>query len=146
MPAIDWRLGIDVGGTNTDAVVMDTADRLIATTKVPTTADITGGITAAIAAVLAAPGVEPDRISHVMLGTTHATNAVLERKSLRRIAVIRIGGPATHSMPLCPGGSTSSLSRSTTHTATPGSGLPTVPGRLSEGGLADTTGEHSVMP
>jgi N-methylhydantoinase A/oxoprolinase/acetone carboxylase beta subunit len=98
MPAIDWRLGIDVGGTNTDAVVMDPADRLIATTKVPTTPDITGGITAAIAAVLSAPGIEPGRISHVMLGTTHATNAVLERKSLRRIAVIRIGGPATRSI------------------------------------------------
>jgi len=98
MPAIDWRLGIDVGGTNTDAVVMDPADRLIATTKVPTTPDITGGITAAIAAVLSAPGIEPGRISHVMLGTTHATNAVLERRSLRRIAVIRIGGPATRSI------------------------------------------------
>ena len=31
-----------------------------------------------------------------MLGTTHATNAVLERRSLRKVAVIRIGGPATH--------------------------------------------------
>ena len=98
MPAIDWRLGIDVGGTNTDAVIMDTADRLIAKAKVPSTPDITGGITAAIDAVLSAPGVEPGRISHVMLGTTHATNAVLERKNLRRIAVIRIGGPATHSI------------------------------------------------
>jgi N-methylhydantoinase A/oxoprolinase/acetone carboxylase beta subunit len=34
----------------------------------------------------------------VMLGTTHATNAVLERSKLRRIAVIRIGGPATLSI------------------------------------------------
>ena len=33
-----------------------------------------------------------------MLGTTHATNAVLERRNLRRVAVIRIGGPATHSI------------------------------------------------
>ncbi len=33
-----------------------------------------------------------------MLGTTHATNAVLERRDLRRVAVIRIGGPATHSI------------------------------------------------
>jgi N-methylhydantoinase A/oxoprolinase/acetone carboxylase beta subunit len=95
---IDWRLGIDVGGTNTDAVIMDAADQLIATAKVPCTPDITGGIIAAIAAVLSAPGIEPDRISHVMLGTTHATNAVLERRGLRRIAVIRIGGPATHSI------------------------------------------------
>jgi N-methylhydantoinase A/oxoprolinase/acetone carboxylase beta subunit len=98
MTVTDWRLGIDVGGTNTDAVIMDAADRVVATAKVPGTQDITGGITAAIAAVLAAPGIEPGRVSHVMLGTTHATNAVLERRGLRRIAVIRIGGPATHSV------------------------------------------------
>jgi N-methylhydantoinase A/oxoprolinase/acetone carboxylase beta subunit len=48
--------------------------------------------------VLQAPGVDPRRITHVMLGTTHATNAVLERVNLRRVAVIRIGGPATHSI------------------------------------------------
>jgi len=33
-----------------------------------------------------------------MLGTTHATNAVLERRNLRRVAVLRIGGPATYSI------------------------------------------------
>ncbi len=70
----------------------------IAKAKVPCTPDITGGITAAIDAVLNAPEVTPGRISHVMLGTTHATNAVLERRNLRRVAVIRIGGPATHSV------------------------------------------------
>src|SRR5215469_3646609 len=98
MPAPDYRLGIDVGGTNTDAVIMDPADRVVAKAKVPCTPDITGGITRAIDTVLRAPGVEPGRISHVMLGTTHATNAVLERRNLRRVAVIRIGGPATHSV------------------------------------------------
>ena len=98
MPAPDCRLGIDVGGTNTDAVIMDGADRVIAKAKVPGTPDITGGIIAAIDAVLRAPEAAPERITHVMLGTTHATNAVLERRKLRRIAVIRIGGPATHSI------------------------------------------------
>jgi N-methylhydantoinase A/oxoprolinase/acetone carboxylase beta subunit len=98
VPAPDYRLGIDVGGTNTDAVIMDSTDRLIAKAKVPGTPDITGGIAAAIDAVLRVPGVAPQRITHVMLGTTHATNAVLERRKLRRIAVIRIGGPATHSI------------------------------------------------
>ena len=48
--------------------------------------------------MLRAPEADPQRITHVMLGTTHATNAVLERSKLRRIAVIRIGGPATHSI------------------------------------------------
>ncbi len=98
MPAPDCRLGIDVGGTNTDAVIMDGADRVIAKAKVPGTPDITGGITTAIDTVLRAPGTDRERITHVMLGTTHATNAVLERRKLRRIAVIRIGGPATHSI------------------------------------------------
>src|SRR5580700_3288599 len=98
MSVPEHRLGIDVGGTNTDAVIMDAADRVIAKAKVPCTPDITGGITAAIDAVLKAPEVTPGRISHVMLGTTHATNAVLERRNLRRVAVIRIGGPATHSV------------------------------------------------
>ncbi len=98
MPAPDCRLGIDVGGTNTDAVIMDGADRVIAKAKVPGTPDITSGIVAAIDAVLRAPEATPERITHVMLGTTHATNAVLERQHLRRIAVIRIGGPATLSI------------------------------------------------
>src|SRR5438067_6144506 len=77
---------------------MDADDQVIAKAKVAGTPDITGGITAAIDAVLRAPGVAADRVSHVMLGTTHATNAVLERKKLRRVAVIRIGGPATFSI------------------------------------------------
>jgi N-methylhydantoinase A/oxoprolinase/acetone carboxylase beta subunit len=103
VPRPDCRLGLDVGGTNTDAVIMDAADRVIAKVKVPGTADITGGIVAAIDAVLKAlpdseQGNAPGRITHVMLGTTHATNAVLERVNLRRVAVIRIGGPATHSI------------------------------------------------
>jgi len=98
VPAPDCRLGIDVGGTNTDAVIMDAADRVVAKAKVPCTPDITGGIMAAIDTVLQAPGVEPHRITHVMLGTTHATNAVLERRKLRRVAVVRLGGPATHSI------------------------------------------------
>ena len=95
MPILDCRLGIDVGGTNTDAVILDTADRVLAKAKVACTPDITGGITEAIDAVLRAPSVDSSRITHVMLGTTHATNAVLERQKLRRVAVIRIGGPST---------------------------------------------------
>ena len=79
MPQLDCRLGIDVGGTNTDAVILDAADRVLAKAKVACTPNITGGITEAIDAVLRAPGVDSSRITHVMLGTTHATNAVLEQ-------------------------------------------------------------------
>jgi N-methylhydantoinase A/oxoprolinase/acetone carboxylase beta subunit len=97
--ALDLRLGIDVGGTNTDAVVLDRDDRLLAKAKVPTTPDVTGGIRAAIDGVIEAGEFELSRITHVMLGTTHATNAVLQRRDLRRVAVLRLAGPATFAVP-----------------------------------------------
>ncbi|MDQ3867607.1 MAG: hydantoinase/oxoprolinase family protein, partial [Actinomycetota bacterium] len=97
MPAhLDLRLGIDVGGTNTDAAVVDRGGRLVAKAKVSTTPDVTSGIVAALAAVV--DRIEASRITHVMLGTTHATNAVLERRNLQRVAVLRLGGPATHAV------------------------------------------------
>ena len=95
MSALDYRLGIDVGGTNTDAVILDRSDQVLAKAKVPTTPDVTGGIVAALDAVIGTSHVEVGRITHAMLGTTHATNAVLERRKLHRVAVIRIGAPAT---------------------------------------------------
>jgi N-methylhydantoinase A/oxoprolinase/acetone carboxylase beta subunit len=95
----DLRIGIDVGGTNTDAVVLDRDDSVLAWAKAPTTADVTGGIRMALERVLGAAEIDRTRVTHVMLGTTHATNAVLERRRLRRVAVLRLGAPATRSVP-----------------------------------------------
>jgi N-methylhydantoinase A/oxoprolinase/acetone carboxylase beta subunit len=94
----DLRLGVDVGGTNTDTVVVDRDGRLLGKAKSPTTADVSSGIEASIRSVLALETIDVERITHVMLGTTHATNAVLERRGLQKVAVIRIGGPATHAI------------------------------------------------
>lgn len=93
----DLRLGVDVGGTHTDAVLLGLEGHLLDKAKVPTTADVTTGIETAVLRLLGAGVV--DRVSHVMVGTTHATNALLERKGLARVAVLRIGGPATHAIP-----------------------------------------------
>ena len=49
-------------------------------------------------AVLGDEAVAPQRVTHVMLGTTHATNAVLERRGLQRVAVLRLAAPATTSV------------------------------------------------
>lgn len=98
MKRLDLRLGVDVGGTNTDAVVLDRSDTLVAKAKVPTTADVTSGIERAIEVVVARANVPTSRVTHVMIGTTHATNAVLERRGLCRVAVVRIGGPATYAV------------------------------------------------
>lgn len=95
----DLRLGVDVGGTHTDAVVLDERDALVAKAKVPTTPDVRDGIAAAIGSVIAASGAEPESVSRAMLGTTQVTNAVLERRNLLRVAVIRIGSPLTLALP-----------------------------------------------
>src|SRR5262245_29878601 len=93
-----YRLGIDVGGTNTDAVILDTADRVIAKTKSPTTPDVTTGIVSALQAVLTASQLSPQTIRYAMLGTTHCTNAIVTRRGLSRVGVLRLGAPATRAV------------------------------------------------
>lgn len=90
------RLGIDVGGTNTDAVVLDRHAHVLATFKAPTTQDITSGIRNAITGIVEGhPDLDLAAISYAMLGTTHCTNAILERRNLNQVGLIRIGAPAT---------------------------------------------------
>ena len=92
------RIGIDVGGTNTDAVLMD-GTAVIAKIKTPTTEDVTRGITTALRHVLDTSGTATAQIAGVMIGTTHFTNAVVERKRLEPTAIIRLGLPATAALP-----------------------------------------------
>jgi N-methylhydantoinase A len=76
-------LGVDVGGTFTDAVLLD--DGALRAAKVPTAASQEESVVAAAAAVGAA-GLE--RFTH---GTTAATNALLERKGARTAFVATAG-------------------------------------------------------
>jgi N-methylhydantoinase A/oxoprolinase/acetone carboxylase beta subunit len=92
------RIGIDVGGTNTDAVLMDGLS-VVSKIKTPTTADVTTGITTALRHVLETSGTATEAIAGVMIGTTHFTNAVVERKRLEPTAAIRLGLPATLALP-----------------------------------------------
>lgn len=94
-----YRLGIDVGGTNTDAVLIDENMKVAAEIKHPTSGDIYDGIVGAIRSVLAVSGVNPADIRQAMLGTTQCTNAIVERKGLEPVAVLRIGAPATLGIP-----------------------------------------------
>jgi N-methylhydantoinase A/oxoprolinase/acetone carboxylase beta subunit len=93
--ARDLRIGIDVGGTHTDAVLLDAAHTVRAKAKVPTTADVTSGVRGALDRVIdrAADAELAGRISHVMVGSTHAMNAILERRRLQRVAVLRLAAP-----------------------------------------------------
>ncbi|KAL4899939.1 hypothetical protein BDW74DRAFT_183256 [Aspergillus multicolor] len=91
-----YRIGVDVGGTNTDAVLiaLDSMS-IVASHKAPTTADVTTGITNAVRTVIESASVSLSSIGCVIVGTTHFVNAVVQRSpALRRVAVIRLcGGP-----------------------------------------------------
>ncbi|WP_172840575.1 hydantoinase/oxoprolinase family protein [Virgibacillus phasianinus] len=89
-----YRLGIDVGGTNTDGVLLDRNMNVIQSLKTPTTNDVETGIYNTINQLIQNSDVEIQNIEYAMLGTTQCTNAIVERKRLNKIAVIRIGAPA----------------------------------------------------
>ena len=85
------RIGLDVGGTHTDAVLMD-GSQVIARVKATTTEDVASGIEAALASVL--EGQSPAAVDLLTIGTTQFTNAVVERKQLSRVAAVRVCLPA----------------------------------------------------
>lgn len=93
------RIGIDVGGTNTDAVIMD-GRTVVAAVKTSTTPDVTTGVVNGLSAVLEQYGGDVARIEATMIGTTHFTNAVVEVSSrLLPVGVLRVGLPATRGVP-----------------------------------------------
>ena len=94
-----YKLGIDVGGTNTDAVLIDENLNVVSSVKTHTTPEAYDGIVAAVRAVLEQSGVDRKEIGQAMLGTTQCTNAIVERKHLAPIGVLRLGAPATVGIP-----------------------------------------------
>jgi N-methylhydantoinase A/oxoprolinase/acetone carboxylase beta subunit len=92
------RIGIDVGGTNTDAVLMD-GRQVLASVKTATTPDVTSGIVAALKQIIRDHADERLDVQAVMIGTTHFTNAVVEGKRLMPTAAVRLGLPATAALP-----------------------------------------------
>jgi N-methylhydantoinase A/oxoprolinase/acetone carboxylase beta subunit len=92
------RIGIDVGGTNTDAVLMD-GKTVVAGVKAATSGDVMTGVVNALRDVLAAAKTTADKVDVVMIGTTHFTNAVVQRRDLAQVATVRLCLPATQSLP-----------------------------------------------
>lgn len=89
------RIGIDVGGTFTDAVIIDNETyELIGTVKTPTTHDaprgVATGIIMALNLVLKKYDLSPDDITFIAHGTTQATNSLLEG-DVERVGIIGIG-------------------------------------------------------
>ena len=73
-----YRLGVDVGGTFTDLILVNESSGDIHTAKVPSTpSDSSIGVMNGISRVCGNAGIDPKEITQVMHGTTVATNTVL---------------------------------------------------------------------
>jgi N-methylhydantoinase A/oxoprolinase/acetone carboxylase beta subunit len=102
-----YRVGVDVGGTNTDCAILDIGQLdspsrgVLVSSKTPTTVDITSGITQAVQDVLHRSKVAKEDILSVTIGTTHFVNAVVEadERRLSKVAVVRLCGPSTRVIP-----------------------------------------------
>jgi N-methylhydantoinase A len=87
-----YRLGIDIGGTFTDATLLDEETGTIHIDKVSTTpADPSRGFMEAAARVLAKADVKPDELRYVVHATTVATNAIIAGKIARTGFVTTLG-------------------------------------------------------
>ena len=87
-----FRLGVDIGGTFTDAVLLSETSGETSIAKVPTTpADPSVGFLEVVSRILAANSVEPKDVSYLVHGTTVATNSLIEGKTPRGAFVTSAG-------------------------------------------------------
>lgn len=91
-------LGVDVGGTNTDAVIMCGSD-VVATAKCFTTQDVRTGVVNAVVSVLEGARQNGSDIQAVMVGTTQFINAFVQRQNLTPVAVFRVSLPMGDGVP-----------------------------------------------
>ena len=66
---------------------------MLRTKKAATTSDVFSGLVAAVQAII-----EDVNVTAVMVGTTHFINALIQRKGLAKVCIIRLCGPAAHSI------------------------------------------------
>jgi N-methylhydantoinase A/oxoprolinase/acetone carboxylase beta subunit len=92
------RIGIDVGGTNTDAVLIEDG-KVIRAVKAPTSEDVTTGILESLKSLGSTGALKDKKVDGVMIGTTHFINAVVQRRHLTKVGALRLGMPATSTLP-----------------------------------------------
>ena len=89
---MSYRLGIDVGGTFTDLLLVDEKSGRTWSAKVPSTPkDQSVGVLHGLERVCKQAGISPTAIDHVMHGTTIATNTVLTSSGAKVVLVTTRG-------------------------------------------------------
>ncbi|SJL08135.1 related to D-amino acid hydantoin hydrolase (hydantoinase) [Armillaria ostoyae] len=105
-----YKIGVDVGGTNTDSVIVDLSKThdpetrgIVASFKHATTVNVTDGIEAAVRKVLTDANIDPrgGKVLSLTIGTTHFINAVVQSdaRRLQKVAIVRLAAPYTAEVP-----------------------------------------------
>ena len=92
------KIGIDVGGTNTDSVLLQD-NTVLAGVKAPTATNVAAGIVDSLTKLKEQYPFSGSEIEAVIIGTTHFINALVEANRLAPTAAIRLGLPATRGLP-----------------------------------------------
>jgi N-methylhydantoinase A/oxoprolinase/acetone carboxylase beta subunit len=83
-------IGIDIGGTNTDVVLLDSSKKCVRFAKLTTTHPLEKAVIEGIYMVL--QDIPKEDVGEIYIGTTHALNALLSIESLLPVGVLRISG------------------------------------------------------
>lgn len=94
-----YVIGVDIGGTNTDVVLLDEKREVLASCKEITSEPIERSVTNAIMQLLYSQELLPSACEAIFLGTTHAINAILQAKDLLKVGLIRLAGHQPDSSP-----------------------------------------------
>ncbi len=87
-----YRIGVDIGGTFTDLILVDDAGAAFQVAKVLTTpADPAQAVEAGVKELLAGAAAPAAEVSHVVHGTTLFTNALIERKGAKTALITTAG-------------------------------------------------------
>ena len=87
------RIGIDVGGTNTDGVLIDNSNNVISSFKTNTSDDVNTAVKLCIEKLI--NNIDKKNIDLIIVGTTHLINDLIQRKNLSKTGVVRLCGPST---------------------------------------------------
>lgn len=96
-----YKIGIDIGGTNTDIVLVDSQCGIAACAKTATTPDTNTGVRTALMHIINDRKINREEITGIFLGTTQIANAIHQLDDLYRVGVIRIAGHHPQSLPSC---------------------------------------------
>lgn len=92
------RIGIDVGGTHTDAVLMNGTE-LVEGVKVPSSDQVQVSVMAALDALAETTKQTLREVQYITIGTTQFTNAVVQRRHLTPVIAVRLGKPTGAGLP-----------------------------------------------